>query len=33
LRDEWLLVMKKTVKAIQLNKFEALQGKPFKPQQ
>ncbi|MFM9873555.1 MAG: hypothetical protein ACKVQS_08850 [Fimbriimonadaceae bacterium] len=31
LRDEWLLVMKKTVKAIQLNRFEALQGKPFKP--
>lgn len=31
LRDEWLLVLKKTVKAIQLNKFETLQGKPFKP--
>ncbi len=31
LRDEWLLVMKKTVKAIQLNRFETLQGKPFKP--
>ncbi len=31
LRDEWLLVMKKTVKAIQLNRFEVLQGKPFKP--
>lgn len=30
LRNEWLTLVKKTVKAIQLNKFEALQGKPFK---
>lgn len=31
LRDSWLLVVKKTVKAIQMNQFEALQGKPFRP--
>ncbi|MDI9639886.1 hypothetical protein QPK87_19550 [Kamptonema cortianum] len=31
LRDEWFLVIKKTVKAIQLNRFEDLQGKLFKP--
>ncbi|ARU40589.1 hypothetical protein CCB80_05315 [Armatimonadetes bacterium Uphvl-Ar1] len=31
MRDGWLAVVKKTVKAIQMNRFEALQGKPFKP--
>lgn len=31
IRDEWLLTMKKTVKAIQLNRFDALMGKPFLP--
>ncbi|MBL8068076.1 MAG: hypothetical protein JNM28_06480 [Armatimonadetes bacterium] len=30
LRNEWLTLVKKTVKAIQLNRFEALQGQPFK---
>jgi hypothetical protein len=31
LRDEFLSIVKKTVKAIQMNRFEALQGKPYKP--
>ncbi len=30
LRGEFLTTVKKTVKAIQLNRFEALQGKPYK---
>lgn len=30
LRDDWIITVKKTVKAIQLNRFEALMGKPFK---
>lgn len=30
-RNAWLATFKKTVKAIQINRFEALLGKPFKP--